>query len=264
MHQQVVGNLLPCDVGVLRIGQPHSWAAMIENAGHAVGLVVYDVGDEHRAHTAVSARRAWVRSRLVTGRALSSQACRAVNSVAFKRRKLHHVGLPTGVNVYHLDPRSPGLSSSPSSPETSAVSTTCFTASLSNVDQLQSSLQSPWPYDRPHWEGENGVTCRFFPLYGGLCRSPLLEFQPRIGREVGLVSIAGMRKSMAGCAISDRSPGHDFRSNRSSRLAPAYQVMKSRRSMALVARIGAADSATPHPDPSVGQAPALHFLIPPS
>ncbi len=32
----------------------------------------------------------------------------------------------------------------------------------------------------------------------------------------------------------------------------------------LVQRIGTADSATPHPDPSGGQAPALHFLIPPS
>ena len=53
-------------------------------------------------------------------------------------------------------------------------------------------------------------------------------------------------------------------------LAPAHQVMKSR-SCGLVQRIGAADSATPHPDPSGGQAPrlaksstALHFLIPPS
>ena len=39
--------------------------------------------------------------------------------------------------------------------------------------------------------------------------------------------------------------------------------MKSR-SCGLVQRIGTADSATPHPDPSGGQAPALHFLIPPS
>ena len=48
------------------------------------------------------------------------------------------------------------------------------------------------------------------------------------------------------------------------------QGMKSR-SCGLVQRIGTADSATPHPDPSGGQAPrlaksstALHFLIPPS
>ena len=39
--------------------------------------------------------------------------------------------------------------------------------------------------------------------------------------------------------------------------------MKSR-NCGLVQRIGAADSARPHPDPSGGQAPALHFLIPPS
>ena len=35
-------------------------------------------------------------------------------------------------------------------------------------------------------------------------------------------------------------------------------------SCGLVQRIGTVDSATPHPDPSGGQAPALHFLIPPS
>ena len=39
--------------------------------------------------------------------------------------------------------------------------------------------------------------------------------------------------------------------------------MKSR-SCRLVRRIGTAVSATPHPDPSGGQAPALHFFIPPS
>ena len=32
----------------------------------------------------------------------------------------------------------------------------------------------------------------------------------------------------------------------------------------MVQRIGTTDSATPHPDPCGGQAPALHFLIPPS
>ena len=36
------------------------------------------------------------------------------------------------------------------------------------------------------------------------------------------------------------------------------------RGCGLVQRIGTADSAVPHPDPSGGQAPALHFLIPPS
>ena len=57
--------------------------------------------------------------------------------------------------------------------------------------------------------------------------------------------------------------GTCFRTNRSCRLVPAHQVMKSG-SCGLVQRIGTADSATPRPDPSGGQAPALHFLIPPS
>ena len=57
--------------------------------------------------------------------------------------------------------------------------------------------------------------------------------------------------------------GACFHSNRPCRLAPAHQGMKSR-SCGLVQRIGTVDSATPHPDPSGGQAPALHFLIPPS
>ena len=54
-----------------------------------------------------------------------------------------------------------------------------------------------------------------------------------------------------------------FRTNRPCRLLPAHRGMKSR-SCGLVQRIGTADSATPHPDPSGGQAPALHLLIPPS
>ena len=57
--------------------------------------------------------------------------------------------------------------------------------------------------------------------------------------------------------------GTCFHSNRSCRLPPAHQGMKSR-SCGLVQRICTADSATPHPDPCGGQAPALHFLIPPS
>ena len=57
-----------------------------------------------------------------------------------------------------------------------------------------------------------------------------------------------------------------FRANRSCRLVPAHRGLKSR-SCGLVQRIGTADSATPHPDPSGGQAPrlaksstALHLL----
>ena len=57
--------------------------------------------------------------------------------------------------------------------------------------------------------------------------------------------------------------GTCFRTNRSCRLPPAHQGMRSG-SCGLVQRIGTVDSATPHPDPSGGQAPALHFLIPPS
>ena len=64
-------------------------------------------------------------------------------------------------------------------------------------------------------------------------------------------------------SIPDRSPGHAFISDRSSRLGPAHQGMKTR-SCDLVWRVGTADSATPHSDPSGGQAPALHFLVPPS
>ena len=64
-------------------------------------------------------------------------------------------------------------------------------------------------------------------------------------------------------SIPDRSPGHAFIANRSCRLPPAHQGMKIR-SCDLVWRVGTVDSATPHPDPSGGQAPALHFLIPPS
>ena len=57
--------------------------------------------------------------------------------------------------------------------------------------------------------------------------------------------------------------GNLFHSNRSCRRSPAHQGMNSR-SCGLVQRISTADSATPHPDPCGGQAPALHFLIPPS
>ena len=48
-------------------------------------------------------------------------------------------------------------------------------------------------------------------------------------------------------------------SNRLCRLGPAHQGMKSW-CCGLVRRVGPADSATPQPDPSGGQAPALHWL----
>ena len=79
---------------------------------------------------------------------------------------------------------------------------------------------------------------------------------------VWIPAFAGMTRWVAGTYPGSES-GTCFHSNRSCRLAPARRGMKSR-SCGLVQRIGTADSATPHPDPSGGQAPALHFLIPPS
>ena len=52
-----------------------------------------------------------------------------------------------------------------------------------------------------------------------------------------------------------------FHSNRWCRQGPARQGMKNR-TCGLVRRVGAADYATPQPDPSGGRAPALHFPIP--
>ena len=78
------------------------------------------------------------------------------------------------------------------------------------------------------------------------------------------------RRWSAGIEVDWRAhPGSEsgmcFRSNRSCRQGPAHGGMKSR-SCGLVRRIGTVGSATPHPDPSGGQAPAslhstsLHFL----
>ena len=68
--------------------------------------------------------------------------------------------------------------------------------------------------------------------------------------------------SPAGAGIDPGSEsGTCFRTNRSCWLAPAHEGMKSR-SCGLVQRIGTANSATPHPDPSGGQAPALHSPLP--
>ncbi len=57
--------------------------------------------------------------------------------------------------------------------------------------------------------------------------------------------------------------GAGMTSARGFQRTPAHRGVKSR-SCGLVQLIGTVDSATPHPDPSGGQAPALHFLIPPS
>ena len=75
---------------------------------------------------------------------------------------------------------------------------------------------------------------------------------------------------LIGGHIPDRGTGHAFVPIAHAGWRPAHQGMKCW-GCGLVQRIGAADSATPHPDPSGGQAPrlaksstALHFLIPPS
>ena len=82
------------------------------------------------------------------------------------------------------------------------------------------------------------------------------------------LQVGTFRPLRAGIEVDWRAhPGSEsgtcFHSNCSCRLVPAHQGMKSR-SCGLVQRIGTADSATPHPDPCGGQAPALHILIPPS
>ena len=64
-------------------------------------------------------------------------------------------------------------------------------------------------------------------------------------------------------SIPDRRHGTCFHSNRPCRRVPAHQGVKPR-SCDLVWRVGTVGSATPHSDPSGGQAPALHFLVPPS
>ena len=74
-------------------------------------------------------------------------------------------------------------------------------------------------------------------------------------------AFAGMTNSVAGTVHPGSYSGTCFRTKRSCRLVPAHQGMKSW-SCGLVQRIGAADSATPHPDPSGGQAPALHSPLP--
>ena len=97
-------------------------------------------------------------------------------------------------------------------------------------------------------------------------QAPALHFlipPSTIGLQFGRI-----RPWRAGIEVDWRAhPGSEsgtcFRTNRSCRLAPAHQGVKTR-SCDLVWRVGTVDSATPHPDPCGGQAPALHFLIPPS
>ena len=113
---------------------------------------------------------------------------------------------------------------------------------------------------RPHKGDEKLWAAGFSPIVWRSCPSPS-GFQPRIVVR-GVLLIAGMTRWAAGAYPGSES-GTCFHSNRSCRLAPAHQGVKTR-SCDLVWRVGTVDSATPHPDPCGGQAPALHFLIPPS
>ena len=124
---------------------------------------------------------------------------------------------------------------------------------------------------RAHPGSESGTcfrtnrSCRLAPAHQGM--------KMRVGRWkcLGAVGATLPLWIPASARMTNSVAGDNyFHSNRSSRLAPAHQGMKSR-SCGLVQRIGTVDSATPHPDPSGGQAPrlaksstALHFLVPPS
>ena len=117
---------------------------------------------------------------------------------------------------------------------------------------------------RAHPGSESGTcfrtnrSCRLAPAHQGM--------KMRVGRWkcLGAVGATLPLWIPASARMTNSVAGDNyFHSNRSSRLAPAHQGMKSR-SCGLVQRIGTADSATPHPDPCGRQAPALHFLIPPS
>ena len=70
----------------------------------------------------------------------------------------------------------------------------------------------------------------------------------------------GIVRAPAGC---HGRPGTEInlRTNRSCRLVPAHQGMKTRRSDS-VQRIDTVGSPTPRPDPCGGQAPALHSPLP--
>ena len=128
-------------------------------------------------------------------------------------------------------------------------------------------------------EDENGTAPNAGELAAALgggqapaLHSPLStpRFRPRIGDMLSADESRG-REPTRGCWSSH--PGSESRTAFVP-IAHAGWCRHTRgksRSCGLVQRIGTADSATPHPDPSGGQAPrlaksstALHFLIPPT
>ena len=126
--------------------------------------------------------------------------------------------------------------------------------SLSNDESLGLEMTPAQWYEKPElWLGtanRHGGFCQETPA-GDMPPRYIFSFRPR------------PPESAAGAVYPGSESRTCFHSNCSCRLGPAHHGMKSR-SCGLVQRIGTADSATPHPDPSVGQAPALHSLIPPS
>ena len=122
-------------------------------------------------------------------------------------------------------------------------------------------IQVDW---RAHPGSESGTcfhsnrSCRLVPAHQGM------KMRPGRWTCLGVVGATLPLWIPASARMTNSVAGDNyFRTNRSRRLPPGHQGMKSG-SCGLVQRIGMVDSAAPHPDPCGGQAPALHFLIPPS
>ena len=101
-----------------------------------------------------------------------------------------------------------------------------------------------------HWLIE-GFRCRLCPPplpWLGTSPSPTALLRP--SAVVVRAAVVRYRRPVPGSI--------HFRTNRSSRLAPAHQDMKTL-SCGFIPRIRTWNSATPRPDPSGGQAPALHW-----
>ncbi len=129
------------------------------------------------------------------------------------------------------------------------------------IRRWRAGIEVDW---RAHPGSESGTcshsnrSCRLAPAHQGM------KMRPGRWKCLGVVGATLPLWIPASARMTNSVAGDNyFHSNRSCRLAPAHQGMKSR-SCDLVWRVGTVDSATPHPDPCGGQAPALHFLIPPS